>query len=381
MQKKKILFVITKSKPFGGAQKYVYDIATSLPQDRFEVVVALGGDGGLKEKLETHTIRTISLNQLQRDVALTKDIRAFRELFDLFKKERPDSVHLNSSKAGGIGALAARLTRIPNIIFTAHGLVFEEDRGLVAQFVIRFLSWITFLLCHTTIVISKKDKTRVLGLAGTSQKNVVLIHNGIGHIEFLDRTDAREHLAQNYSIPTSGETLWVGTISELHSNKGLEYMVEGFADFVKEYPTSICIIIGEGEERQHLTDLIEKYELENHVFLLGEVSDAAKYLRALDIFTLTSVKEGHPYVLLEAGLAKLPVIATHVAGIADVIQDMRSGILIRPKDPTEITRALLYLVNHPDKQTQFKNALYEHVSTTYTLDTMMTQTRALYEKE
>src|SRR5690348_6940862 len=109
---KKILYVITKSN-WGGAQRYVFDLATHLPAG-YEPVVALGGTGGagagtglLAEKLKAAGIRVVYVQAFMRDISVTKDLGALAELTRLFKKERPDAVHLNSSKAGGVGALAA----------------------------------------------------------------------------------------------------------------------------------------------------------------------------------------------------------------------------------------------------------------------------------
>ena len=139
-EKLKILFIITKSN-FGGAQRYVYDIATHLPKDKFEATVALGGSGVLKDKLEATGIRTIALPDLERDISVVKEWRAFVNIFKAIKETEPDIVHLNSSKAGALGALAARLYNLflklskrdlqlgIKIIFTAHGWAFKEKRN------------------------------------------------------------------------------------------------------------------------------------------------------------------------------------------------------------------------------------------------------------
>src|SRR3989338_7813734 len=95
--KKKILFVITKSN-WGGAQRYVFDLATHLPKEEFEVVVALGGMGLLAQKLQAEGTMIYHSEWLGRDISVGKDIKSFLELYRLFKKERPDVVHLNSSK-------------------------------------------------------------------------------------------------------------------------------------------------------------------------------------------------------------------------------------------------------------------------------------------
>jgi len=131
-ERRKILFVITKSN-WGGAQRYVFDLATNLPKDKFEVVVAFGGTGEpgaqtgmLHKKLEGAGVRTITLTYFTRNIFLLFDIRAFFELISLLRKERPDILHLNSSKAGGFGSVAGRVTLIPNIIFTSHGLALQR---------------------------------------------------------------------------------------------------------------------------------------------------------------------------------------------------------------------------------------------------------------
>lgn len=104
--KKRILYVITKSN-WGGAQRYVYDLATGLPKDHFAISVACGGQGLLKDKLEIAGIKIIPIPYFQRDINITKEFYSFVELIKIFRTEKPDIIHLNSSKAGVIGALAA----------------------------------------------------------------------------------------------------------------------------------------------------------------------------------------------------------------------------------------------------------------------------------
>lgn len=126
IQREKILFLITKSN-WGGAQRYVYDLAVTLDKEQFEPIVVLGGDGVLKNMLEHAHIRTISIKTLQRDVSIKKEFAFANELRKIIKEEKPSVLHVNSSKAGGVGALIGRLTGVPRIIFTAHGWAFNEQ--------------------------------------------------------------------------------------------------------------------------------------------------------------------------------------------------------------------------------------------------------------
>ncbi|MFZ2500762.1 MAG: glycosyltransferase, partial [Minisyncoccia bacterium] len=160
---KKVLFVITKSN-WGGAQSYVYTLATRLKDTGADVAVVLGGTGEagsesglLAERLQEAGIRTLFLKSFMRDISLIREFKALRELIYILKSERPDVVHLNSSKAGGLGAVAARLTGVPRIVFTAHGWPFWEPRNFVAQKLIYFFSWITVMFSHAVITISDYD--------------------------------------------------------------------------------------------------------------------------------------------------------------------------------------------------------------------------------
>ena len=145
--RRRVLFIITKSN-WGGAQRYVYDLATALPKHEFEVQVAFGQPGRLADALARAGIETYSIAALQRDVSLVADFRSFLELWRLLRTMRPDIVHLNSSKAAGLGALAARITRVPRVVFTVHGWPFAERRNLVWRMFAFLASWKTAILSH-----------------------------------------------------------------------------------------------------------------------------------------------------------------------------------------------------------------------------------------
>jgi glycosyltransferase involved in cell wall biosynthesis len=152
LPRKKILFLITKSN-WGGAQRYVYDLVSTLDRTVYEPVVVLGGNGELVEKLHAAGIRTITLQSAQRDISIRKELQFFRELFSIVHREKPDVFHVNSSKAGGIGCFVGRLLGIKRVVFTAHGWAFNEDRPWWQKYIIKYLHWLTVLLSHTTIAV------------------------------------------------------------------------------------------------------------------------------------------------------------------------------------------------------------------------------------
>lgn len=378
--KKKILYVITKSN-WGGAQRYVYDLATSMPKDSFDVAVAHGGEGELSGKLKETGIRTIHVPCLLRDIRIGQEIKMLFALVRLFQKERPDVVHLNSSKIGGLGAFSARIAGVPKIIFTAHGWAFKEERWWPAKKLILFFSWLTVLLAHRTIAVSRDDKNRRPQLF--SAKKTTLVHNGIESYVFVERNKARiallKHLEKT-AAPTD-DTVWIGTISELHTNKGLAYSITAMRDVVRACPNVLFVIMGEGDERPLLEQCIKENRLVKHVFLAGHIHDAPSLLPAFDIVTLTSIKEGLPYVLLEAGCAGMPVLASNVGGIPDIVEHEKTGILVRPKHSKEITQALLYLIENKNRREVLGAALQKNIRNNFTKERMVEETLKVYAME
>lgn len=294
---KKILYVITKSN-WGGAQRYVFDLATSLPKDKFEVAVACGGFGVLVKKLEQTGTMIYHSESLERDMSFFADVKSFFELRKLFKTLRPDIVHLNSSKAGGVGALAARLAGVPKIIFTSHGLAWDESRSVISKFLIYLASQLTFLLCHKVITISSDNHKRVRGS--------ILIYNGIGSMTFGSGEKIRSAFPAGVKI--------TGTIGELTHNKNQIALIEE----AREKLDMHIAIIGEGELRSKLEAKIKEYNLDSRVKLFGFLP-ASEVLRGFDSFALPSLKEGLPYVLLEAKLAGLPIVANRVGGVPEIL--------------------------------------------------------------
>jgi len=373
-KKIKIIYVITKGN-FGGAQRYVFDLATNLPKEHFEVLVAMGEGNALLEKLQNKGIRTVQIPFLQRNINPLKEIASFFYLIKLFKDERPDIVHLNSSKAGGLGGIAGRLTGVPRIIFTGHGWAFNEKRNLFSRILIAGFHWATIALSHTTVAVSKRIIDQI-SLFPFIKNKLIVIHNGIASINFLNKGSARAILHSE-----TVASIWIGTISELHQNKGIDFIIQAFANIAPQFEHAELFIIGEGEERKKLEALVQKLNVQNKVHFLGFKKDASQYLKAFDIFTLTSRTDAFPYVPLEAGAAGLPVIASRVGGIPELISSKESGILVEPGNIFEIEYALRDLLQNEQKRQAFGKALQIRVERDFTLERTIEDTIKLYTRK
>ena len=376
MQRRKILYIITKSN-LGGAQRYVLELATSLPAMEYDVVVAFGDNGLLKTRLEEAGIRTRTIKSFERDISILKEIAAMKELFTLIREERPDIVHLNSSKAGGSGAFVARLCGVRNVVFTAHGWPFYESRGLVWRTLVWFFSYVTTLLVHHVIVVSEHDfrGARMWG----QRKKLSLIHTALPPIAFKTRSDARALLFPTKIIETHTNDLWLVSTGEHTRNKNLAVLIDTLVLLrTKGFTNIFLTLMSDGEERAQLESHVRKNGLTTHVYFTGFVTDARVYLKAFDVFLLPSFKEGFPYGLLEAGAASLPVIASTVGGIPELIQDGKTGILIEPENVETITDALSKLIQDQALRTMLGSALRINVETTYAFASLFKETVAIY---
>jgi len=360
--RKKVLFLITKAT-WGGAQRYVWDLMAHIPKDRFEPILAYGERGALSEKLGCKAIEGYHLPALGRDIAVVSDIKSFFEIARVMRRIRPDVVHLNSSKAAALGALAGRILGVKRIVFTVHGWPFNEKRNELARVLMYLISWFTAFLSHEVIVVSRSDEAQGRNMRFVAKK-VRYIPIGIEPPEFLSREKAREILAVE-----SG--LIIGTIAELTPNKGLLYAIEAISLLREQGVDASYAVIGEGEERIDLMERARDLRIADRVSLIGFLPDAAQYLKAFDIFVLPSVKEGMPYVLLEAAAAGLPIVATTVIN-PEVIERYEHIRAVPPGDPEALAAALLETMRERSEKELFP------AQNDFSLSTMMRETVDLY---
>lgn len=373
--RKKILYVVTKSI-WGGAQRYVHDLATHLPPDRYEPVVAAGGDGLLHERLRSCGIRTIPTPFLQRSVNPFREAASLFYLLKIFLKEKPDVIHLNSPKAGLLGALAASLFKPttlnfkPRVVYTVHGWPFHEDRIWIARLLIFIGCWFSALLHDHIILINKKDFETASHFL--PHDKLTFVPNGIEPPDFLPRDEARAAL-ESFSGRNFRQNIFlIGTIAELTKNKGLMHLIKAI-DQVKLQISNDkfqTIIIGNGIDRAKLEKEIRDRDLENMVLLPGFIPDVARYLKAFDLFVLPSVKEGLPYAMLEAVSAGVPIIATRVGGLPDIISDSTKGVLVPPKNASRLAETILQSMQNPISRPTLDNR--------FSIGTMTEATQNLY---
>ncbi len=282
----RVLFVITQSE-LGGAQKFLSQLVSHLDPDRFELVVVGGADGNKEmASILPENIQYITARHLRRNPNIFNDIAAIFELKKIITGVNPNTLFLNSSKAGFIGSLAAKIIKGKiKIIYRIGGWAFNDPRAWWQNLAIRWLEKISASWKEYIIVNNKHDYDQAFKFGIRPRQKVILIHNGIDpyKLDFLGREEAKIRLYEN--LPSSQKhasflntNLLIGVIANFYKTKGLEYLIEAIHIINTKYKplNTTLVVIGDGSEREELVSNIRYYRLENKIFLAGRIANASK---------------------------------------------------------------------------------------------------------
>ncbi|MGH3080495.1 MAG: glycosyltransferase family 4 protein [Gaiellaceae bacterium] len=330
MRRPKVLLLITLAE-VGGAQTYVASLLPALVE-RFDVVVAAHGPGPLRTAAEEAGVRFIALRHVRRPVSPWRDLAGFLELVLLLRRERPDILHASSSKAGVLGRLAAAATGVPIRIFTVHGWAFAAYTGM-PSLLYRWVDRLVGRLTSVTICVSQNDRLAGLRARTCSADRTIVIRNGVSvETALRARHERRRPLLLS--------------VGRFKAPKDFITLARALA--LLPASSFEALIVGDGPERPALEAELRRLGIDDRVRLAGEQGDVCALLADADAFVLPSRSEGLPVSILEAMAAELPVVASRVGGVPELVVDGESGFLVSPGDPQELATALERLVGDPD---------------------------------
>lgn len=353
-QKKiKVLFVVTQAE-FGGAQRFLLELTTRLNPAAYDVLVS-SQPGELLKMLAARGIATKPLTWLSRDISPIRDILAAWELYGFLGREKPDTLFLLSSKAGFLGSLAARLhaTRytlhVPRVVYRIGGWAFNDPQPRIVRRLYLWGEKISAPWKDVIITNSRHDTEQAKRLGIAPRKKLITVYNGldVDSLNFLPREHALKKLSisTNYELETTGHKL-IGCVANFYKTKGLAYFIEAAAALRKKNPDARFVIIGDGRERQSILRGIKRLGLQNHVRLAGRIPEAWRYLKVFDVFVLPSLKEGFPWAALEIMASGVPIVATRVGALPEIIESGKNGLLVEPGNAAQITAAVETLLEN-----------------------------------
>jgi glycosyltransferase involved in cell wall biosynthesis len=326
----RLLFLVTLAET-GGVASYSGALLPGLAEP-FEVVVAAHGDGPLRDLAERLGMRYVQLQHLRRPIHPVHDVLAVPELLQLIRQHRPHIVHVHSSKAGIIGRFAACLARVPVRIFTVHGWSFAAYSPPA--------SWLfgtadRAMCAGTSMIVCPAHAVRSAGLRAHTCRadRSIVIPNAVDVAAFR-----RAH--------HSPRTPRILTVGRLAFPKAFTVLLRAFA--MVGPGRFRAAIAGDGPQRDELEGEIAALGLSDAVQLLGTRPDVGDLLAESDIFVLSSQSECLPMSVIEAMAAGLPVVASAVGGVPELVEHRRTGILVPPDDPAALADAIAQLGGDAD---------------------------------
>ncbi len=355
----KILYVITCGDR-GGSQVTLLDLVRNLPAG-FEAVVASGQHGFLEQGCRKTGIPFRRVPGLVREIHPLRDLAAFLHLILLIRRERPDVVHAHTSKAGILARLAAWVTQTPSV-FTAHTWSFDADLPYPVRWLAVPLEKLAAWVSGTIIVVSDANAGKALRRAIAPSHRIVRIWVGIPDTGLLARPGAHDPVT----------LVMVARFMEQKDHKLLLHALK------EVHGNWILLLAGHGPLLEQTQALARQLGLEGKVQFLGERPDVPDLLAQADIFVLASRWEGLPRVILEAMRAGLPVVATDVGGVSEMVDDGVTGFLTPPGDLVRLRERIQVLIDSAELSAMLGASARRRFERDFQIETCVRKTVAVY---
>lgn len=325
----KILYVVTRGDVIGGASMHVLELAADMQRRGCDVTILLGPGDIVAQLAQQRGLTIIVEPMLLRQISPWHDLRCLLRLSRLLRQIKPDLVHLHSAKAGILGRIVARFHQIP-VVYSVHGWSFSMYQGAMSRWFQRFeraLLPLTDLL----VLVCQRDIRIAVDMLGARPAQVHLVHNGIADLPatsfIADSAACRLISVARFEQPKDQATL----LKALAQLPAAHWHLK---------------LVGSGPMLEPCRQLALELGL-TQVEFLGERADVADLLAQSDAFVLSSKSESLPVSVIEAMRAGLPVVATHVGGMAELVEDGVTGYLVEPQATVGLSQRLTALIEDP----------------------------------
>jgi glycosyltransferase involved in cell wall biosynthesis len=360
--------IVIDSLRVGGAQKLVSTfVSHASAYDIEPVVIRLREDGAsaIMDPIQAAGVQIVTLPAVS-----LFSYQRLKQLTDLFRSEKIDLVQTHLYYANILGTLAAHRANIP-VIATLHSLAIRS--GLKNAILQRFEDFCLRRYATRVLAVGNVVADAHQGRYGRQKLDV--IPNGIPQPQPV-QIQERERLRQE--ITGNGSKSIIVTVGRFARAKGYEDMIEAFRLIHQKDMNPVLLMVGSGNTVESVKAQLEELDLSSSVILAGERRDVPQLLASSDVFASSSHREGLPLAVLEAMMAGLPVVATSVGDIPNVVTD-ETGVLVPPHQPQQLANALEDLLRNPEKRQAMGKAARQRAVNEYSVDAWMKKHLALYQ--
>jgi glycosyltransferase involved in cell wall biosynthesis len=360
----KVVHLITELS-IGGSQMALLRLLEKLNGDLFSVSVVCWFNG---QGVVAQRIRLLGIPVLDLGMGKKYQWGAFIRLLRFLRELQPVILHSWMFHANIPGRILGRLAHVPVIISS------ERTMGQEGWFR-RRINQATAFLCDQIVCVSEAVARYAESRIGLPTNKVTVIPNGIDLDDFR-HVPTRSQTRKMLGLPT--DVLVVGSVGRPRPVKGFHLLLQAYIAIEKRFPDSRLVLVGNGPDEERLKGMAVATGLQHKIIFLNDRQDIPSVLQAFDLFVLPSIWEGMPNVLLEAMAASLPILATQVGGVAELLQPNQAGILVPPGDLHALTEAMAFLLANPELRKDLGNHARAWVETAYEIRNSVDKVESLY---
>ena len=345
---------------------------------KYQMEMACAPGKGLNELVEENGMRVHHIKHFVSKVSLFKDLFALWQIYRLLRREKFDLIHTHNSKGGFIGRLAAHLAvRDTPVVHTVHGFAFHENETKFRRNIFLGLEKLLRNWCVKIICISEPLVKLCLSHNIAPIEKICKIYSGIDIKEFSKR-DKRDKIRHELGLKRN--EIAICQVSKLWEGKGHDDIIEACKEIFAQVPKSKVFFVGNGHIRKRLEYKVKARGFENKIIFLGHRADIPAVTSAMDIAVLAFHFEGMGRVVIEAMAAGLPVVASQVGGIVDLVDNEINGLLVPPHAPDHLARSIVRLAKDPNLRKRMGEMGRKKLDKRFSADTMIKQINKIYEK-
>jgi glycosyltransferase involved in cell wall biosynthesis len=375
----KVMHIIARLN-IGGAAPYVILLAQA---QNAKVVCGVVGEneGDMRYLADQRGVNVTVVPSLGREISPLRDLLTIFTLWRIIRREKPDVVHTHTAKAGFVGRIAAWLARVPVIVHTYHGHVFSGYFGKRKTQLYIFLERLCARLTNVIITLSpalKHELVHVYRIAPEDRFEVVPLGFELEPFAALKQDNQKESaFRKRHNIPTTDRL--IGIVGRIVPIKNHVLFLSAATQVVLygKHLNVMFTIVGDGELRKAMEHTANILKIREYVVFAGWYQDVLPVYEALDVLVLCSDNEGLPVSLIEALAAGVPVIATRVGGVPDLLEGGRLGRIVSPGNEMALAEAIDAAIDDPFPGTS-REAVQREILEKYSITNSAAKTDALY---
>lgn len=316
--------------------------------------------------------------EMGREISPRHDLHTLQLLVRMMRRRRPHIVHTHTAKAGFVGRVAARIARVPVVIHTFHGNIFQ---GYFSPAKTRAFAIIEQTLARSTdriIVLSQQQKSEILALGIGREPQFRTIPLGLNLEAFVQSGALRGQLRTELGVDAA--TPLVGIVARLVPIKAIPLFLQAAREVTRRKPDALFLVVGDGELRAELENQSRALGIEKSVRFLGFRADLPRIYADLSCVVLCSLNEGLPVAVIEALAAARPVVATDVGSVKNLVTNEQTGILVPSQDVAALAQGIERVLDEPDNARQWAITGRERVYPALGIDRLVDDIEALYRE-